>query len=140
MTGFLIATHGKLADGLLDAVELIAGPQKNVITLGLKHEDGIDDFTEKVKLSIERLGKQGDVVVFTDLLGASPYNATIKCVKAIKNVNFRVLTGTNLGMLIEVFMQREIKPEICADELATLALEKGKEGITELFDQLEKMQ
>lgn len=140
MMGILIATHGKLAEGLLDAVKLITGPQENVLTLGLEHEDSIEEFTDNVKMAIEQLGRDGEVLVFTDLIGASPYNATVKCVNTIKDVKFRVVTGTNLGMLIEVFLKRSADPDIGVEELAQIALTKGKENITELFDQLARMQ
>lgn len=140
MTGILIATHGTLADGLLDAVQLIIGEQADVITLGLKHEDSIEEFTDKVKSSIQRLGKSGDVLVFTDLKGASPYNATVKCVSTIKDVHFRVLTGTNLGMLIEVFLKRMLDTNVSVDDLADLAKIKGRESVTELFDEIKTIQ
>lgn len=140
MTGILIATHGTMASGMLNAVELLAGKQNHVETIGLTHEDSIEDFTDKVRESIERLGKRGDVLVFTDLMGASPYNATVKCVESVKDVHFRVLTGTNLGMLLDVFLKRSADSEITADELVDSAISAGKEGVTELFNEVNKMQ
>ena len=41
MVGILIATHGGFAEGLLSAVELIAGKQEKVETVGLYHGDGV---------------------------------------------------------------------------------------------------
>ena len=35
MTGILIATHGDLAEGLLNAIELLAGKQEKIETIGL---------------------------------------------------------------------------------------------------------
>ena len=35
MVGFVIATHGKLASGFLDAVKLIIGEQENIGEIGL---------------------------------------------------------------------------------------------------------
>ena len=39
MVGVLIATHGGFAEGILNAVELIAGKQEGVKTIGLFHGD-----------------------------------------------------------------------------------------------------
>lgn len=130
MLGYIIATHGHLAAGFLDAVELIAGKQKNVSVMGLDHDDSIDEFTNELKRNIELSGKNGDVIVFTDMLGASPYNSAAKCVGSIKDTHFRVMTGTNLGMLIEGFLQREIHPEWGAEEMSKFLIKKVSQNFT----------
>lgn len=139
MLGYVIATHGQLAAGLLDAVELIAGKQERVAVIGLNHADSIEEFTGKLQEEIERFGTDGEVIVFTDMLGASPYNSAVKCVGLVRNVTFRVMTGTNLGMLIEGFLQREIHPEWEAEEMSSFLIKKGKESVTELYHEISKM-
>ena len=44
MVGFLIATHGGFARGILDSIELIAGKQERIDTISILHETSIDVF------------------------------------------------------------------------------------------------
>ena len=41
MVGFLIATHGGFARGILDSIELIAGKQERIDTISILHETSI---------------------------------------------------------------------------------------------------
>ena len=66
---FLIATHGGFAEGILNAVELIAGKQEGVKTIGLFHGDGIDEFSDKVQTAYEELDDGDGVLVFVDIFG-----------------------------------------------------------------------
>ncbi len=78
MVGVLIATHGGFAEGILNAVELIAGKQEGVKTIGLFHGDGIDEFSDKVQTAYEELDDGDGVLVFVDIFGGSPSNAVMK--------------------------------------------------------------
>ena len=51
--------------------------------IGLRHEDSIDTFIENVKELAQRT--ENDVLFLTDLLGASPYNATAQAMNHCKN-------------------------------------------------------
>ena len=59
MVGILIAAHGGFAEGLLSAVELIAGEQNQVKTIGLYHGDGIDELEQKNQDGSKRAGGWG---------------------------------------------------------------------------------
>lgn len=52
MVGILITTHGGFAEGLLNAVELIAGKQEKAKTIGLYHGDGIDELEHKIRTAV----------------------------------------------------------------------------------------
>ena len=47
MIGIVVMTHGALADGIVNACELVTGPAKQVETLSLKREDNIDDRAQR---------------------------------------------------------------------------------------------
>ena len=59
MVGILIAAHGGFAEGLLNAVELIAGEQNQVKTIGLYHGDGIDELEQKIRMAVKELDDGG---------------------------------------------------------------------------------
>ncbi|MCB7381237.1 hypothetical protein LIZ99_22020, partial [Parabacteroides distasonis] len=48
MVGFLIATHGGFARGILDSIELIAGKQERIDTISILHETSIDVFGKEL--------------------------------------------------------------------------------------------
>lgn len=103
MVGVLILTHGKLADGLKNSVEMIMGQNESFNTLGLYEGDDFAEFKEKVLEQICELDSGEGVIVLVDLFGASPYNSVMFNYQEIKRreKNIRLITGVNLPMVIE---------------------------------------
>ena len=134
MIGILIITHGDFADGIINSVEVILGKQENTRALGLYPGDSIDDFKEKVLHSIEQLSLKGDVLIFTDLFGASPYNAVALNKNNAKDIEFRCITGVNLPMLLEAFSSRTC---LSINDIVEKCMKIGRDGIKELFNELQ---
>jgi PTS system mannose-specific IIA component len=131
LIGVLLLTHGGLAAGYASALELITGHCENFDYLGLYHETSIEDYRVASANKIRDLDQGQGVLVFCDILGASPYNVTAQNYKLLKDTNeYRAITGVNLPMLIEALYCRET---MALDELATHIQEIGKEGVKELF-------
>ena len=49
MIPILIATHGGLAKAYYETAELLAGSITDVYTIGLYHEDSVDEFASNVE-------------------------------------------------------------------------------------------
>ncbi|AYO31324.1 PTS sugar transporter subunit IIA [Biomaibacter acetigenes] len=134
MIGVLIVTHGDLGKELLYSAELIVGKQRNVATLGLFHGDSIDGFSEKVSKTIKELEEGEGVLVFVDLYGGSPSNATaLNMKKFFKNMQFECITGVNLPMVLEALMLRS---SYNLKKLKEHCIEAGLLGIKDLYQQL----
>lgn len=103
MVGVLILTHGKLADGLKNSVEMIMGQNESFNTLGLYEGDDFSEFKKNVLEHISLLDTGEGVLVLVDLFGASPYNSVMFNYQEIKSreKNIRLITGVNLPMVIE---------------------------------------
>lgn len=103
MVGVLILTHGKLADGLKNSVEMIMGQNESFNTLGLYEGDDFSEFKENILEHISLLDTGEGVLVLVDLFGASPYNSVMFNYQEIKSreKNVRLITGVNLPMVIE---------------------------------------
>lgn len=136
MVGAVIATHGKLAEGMLDSIELIAGKQKNVRTLSLCHGDDIDLFREKIKNAVIELSEGDGVIVFADLFFASPYNQAARAYTELKEYPYRLVTGVNLPMIFDFIGCRESGKSL--DELAQSVMNAGQDGIKEFFKEMAK--
>ena len=52
MIGGIIATHAGLANGFLEAVEMIAGKQENLLAVSLREGDGLEILRERSLLSL----------------------------------------------------------------------------------------
>ena len=134
MTGILIATHGDLAEGLLNAIELLAGKQEKIETIGLYHGDGIDAFAQEVEKTYEKLNGEDGVLVFVDILGGSPSNAVMKLMNEKDNV--KAIAGVTLPMVIQAVFMRE---DCSADELCSLCYQAGAEGQVFLHEKYKEM-
>lgn len=134
MVGILVATHGGFAEGILNAVELLAGKPEKVETIGLYHGDGIDEFSGKVEDAITRLDDGDGVLVFVDIVGGSPYNAVMKCFS--KKENLKAIAGVNMAMLIQAVMMRE---GTSLDELCDLCGEAGKTALAFMHETYAEM-
>jgi len=125
MVGMLIVTHGRLGEGLLDAMQMIAGPQEKVDFVSLKEGDSIDELKDKILNAVKTLDDGSGVLVFVDMFGASPSNAAAY----LLNENVEVITGVNLPMLLEIVSFRESSS---LQELAANAMTAGVESVKNL--------
>lgn len=138
MVALLLVTHGDLAKALVGGVKLIMGDAPLVETYGLYHGDDIDGLKDTVKDAIIRLEEQSEgdgVLVLTDLLGGSPYNATARSFYELgNNVKAECITGVNLPMVLEAasgasYMDLEALKNAC--------LKSGTGGILNLKDKIQ---
>ena len=126
MVGVVIASHANLCEGLLNAVSLIAGKQEQVETIGLFHEDGIEQFKQKVFDAIEKVDTGDGVICFVDFIGGSPANAMMEY---SRNHELHCVVGVNMPMLLEMFLSREGKTPA---ELEAMCIETGRNNINSL--------
>lgn len=102
---FIIASHGKFAQGLYDSLSLIMGEQKNVETLCAYIDD--NNIEEQIKDLLQKYQEE-DLIVLTDLYGGSVNNLFMKF---IKMDNFFLVSGINLPMLIEMICSQYLSSE-----------------------------
>lgn len=92
----LLLSHGPLCEGLKKSVEMIMGPQENIIALPLSEEMGIDDYKEKVQEILKTLP---DPMVFVDVLGGTPSGTMTRLLA--EGIDVPVYAGMNMPMVIE---------------------------------------
>lgn len=129
MIGLLIATHGKMASGLINSVELIMGQQKNIDYLELYHETDIDGFGKDIVEKVKNLDQGKGVLILVDLFSASPYNQSVLNKVNMDTVRNRIVTGVNLPMLLETLALRDSQDSV--EDLWKIAMTAGVEGIKE---------
>lgn len=133
MVGILVTGHGNFATGLTSALKLIAGEKYNLIGVDFKEGYSTEDLEEKIRIGFKELDSD-EILVLSDLAGGSPFKVSATLSQIITNKNIKVLSGANLGMLIETALCRE---GMNLEELTEFALNSGKDSI-KLFELKEK--
>ena len=100
MRRYYIASHGKLASGMVSAVEMITGSNKGLINYDLHDYKVPDAIYEAMYQEIEK-NPNDEYIIFTDLLGGSVHNSLL-CLCSSKNVY--LISGMNLGMILEIIL------------------------------------
>lgn len=104
MLGIVIATHGTLSDGLKDSAEVIFGATNNLATANLNPGDDVQELGAKIKTAIHEVEKGEGVIVFVDLVSASPYNQSVLVTNSLEKAlqdSVYIIGGVNLPMLLE---------------------------------------
>lgn len=125
MIGVIVSGHGNFATGMTSALNLILGNQDNYKTVDFPESDTATELENNIKDAIKSLCHCEKIIIFCDLLSGSPFNISI--MEAMKTENIKVIYGTNLGMLIESMMKRNMGVEF--DSLVNEAIEIGKSQI-----------
>ncbi|HGM3507529.1 TPA: PTS sugar transporter subunit IIA [Clostridioides difficile] len=129
MAGIIIAAHGNMAKAMLESAELIVGKQEKVETLGLNHGDSIDEFSRRLEEGIEKYKGEG-VLILLDFYGGTPFNTSAVVInKFAKECELECLTGVNLPMLLELFLNRDTMK---LKDLKNLCTQVGMSGIKDV--------
>lgn len=123
---YVITGHGQFAPGLLSAFEMIGGANSSVVAVPFVSENA-SEFAAKLEQAITDAEKDSDsgVVVFTDLMGGTPFNTAMVC--ALKHADVEVVAGTNLPMLLECILASDSTDN--AQSIAAKAVESGSAGV-----------
>lgn len=120
--GVVLVTHGEFGKALLDAAEMVLGPQEKCLAIGVDVQVGVDETMESIRKAIRSVETGHGVVALTDLFGGSPTTMSLSLMKSEK---LEVITGVNLPMLVTTLQSRSMN----LDALAEKAKSAGAQGI-----------
>lgn len=126
MIGLIISGHGKFASGLHTSLKLIVGEPSNIEYVDFEEADSIEDLKKKYYTSLKNLRDCDNVLALSDLPGGSPFKTLVE-VKTEIDKPMEVISGTNLPMLLEISMTKDIVDDLYS--LSESAIEVGKSGI-----------
>lgn len=125
MKAILLISHGLMAEGVKDAVSLIADVSM-VEALGLMPSDSPEDFQQAIQAKLSTMNTENGAVVFVDLLGGTPgHQAAYLCVE---RDDVEVITGMNLPMILEYVTMNQFVDDINIEDI----INTGKDGIQHL--------
>lgn len=121
----VVASHGKLCEGLVDALHMMVAEPAPVVAVGLD-DHGIDNFRERLVAAVDASLAQGKTLIMSDLIGGTPYNEAYALFLQHPE-ELRVVAGANFPMLVEVGIVAADSDDL--DEVVGIALEAGRAGV-----------
>ena len=130
--GLVLVAHGPLAYALRESAEMIVGLQTNTIALSLDTDESLESLTAQIATAVERANRGAGVLLLVDLFGGTPSNAATL---SMNKYSTEVVTGMNLGMVLEVVSQRDGKT---LAELADVAESAGRASVVTVGRRLKR--
>ncbi len=127
MVNIIIASHGKMAEGIFQSGSMIFGDQPNVKVCSLMPSEGPADLRAKVEEAIASFEDQEEILFLVDLFGGTPYNQINGLLDGHED-KWAMVCGMNLGMLVEAYGMR-LDPSNTAHDIATHIIETGRDGV-----------
>ena len=123
MAQIIIASHGSLAEGMVDSICMVAGGVADrVETYSLHPGENPNDFYETLRERVAASDEQ--FIIMCDIKGGSVHNALFRLTEL---PNVVVFAGVTLAMALEVILtvQDKMTPEQAQQVLAA-----AREGVT----------
>lgn len=131
MKSILLVSHGKLAEGMKETLELLSGVIEQLDTLALGPGQDMQEFSQLLRDKIEYLDTGQGVVIFTDLAFGTPSNIAVQL---LNNKDYQdkvqIIAGMNLPMILEYTQLRDSNNKF--DEIIKI----GKDGIIDFNEKL----
>lgn len=122
MRKYLLASHGTFAEGLKNSLELILGPQRNVLCISAYVTEETDILKEALNI-IHSLNPEDELIIFSDILGGSVNNNLISLVQ---DSGVHLVTGMNLPLVLNI-ISSDTEPNI--KDIIKDSLQQSKEGM-----------
>ena len=125
MIGIVVVTHSQLGEALIEAAEFIVGNRpEGVVSVSIDLNQNVDKLREKVAAGIKKAGREGGVLLLTDMFGGTPSNISYSF---LEEGRVEVLSGVNLPILVHA-MNSRVKMGL--SELAASLETFGRKSIT----------
>lgn len=115
MVAIIVAGHGRIAAGMVEAAKMIFGGKPELEAITFENKEGIEDLKRHYQSALVKFRSEKEVLFLIDIFGGSPYNAAIQLAYGKKGIE--VLTGVNLPLLLEA-LSLQNQPGITVKQLA----------------------
>lgn len=119
MIRFVLASHGRLAEGMRDSIRLLLGESAELYTI-CAYTQGPDDVMREIEQLFDTFAENDKIIVMTDLMGGS-VNSAFACL--LPKRKFWLVAGVSLGLVAELLL---IKEEDNIEKGIEAALENGR--------------
>ncbi|WP_373155356.1 PTS sugar transporter subunit IIA [Clostridium sp. AUH-JLR23] len=129
MKYLVLVSHGQFADGLKDALSMLAGERDDVLSAGLKNGKSADEFAEEFSHVIEGIHQDDEIILLGDLIGGSPLTTAMNVI-AEKGLSEHCATigGMNLPLALTTVL---MKDTMARDDLVVQVLNEAQSALKE---------
>ncbi|MHC5249129.1 PTS mannose/fructose/sorbose transporter subunit IIAB [Enterococcus sp. LJL90] len=113
MKNILLVSHGEMAAGVRNSLEMIIGKQSHLTVVSLKPDGDNRQFEHDLLDKMKALN--GQTLIIADLLGGTPANVAVKLFSESPDVD--IIAGLSLPLAIEAVMN----PEASSQDLVEIA-------------------
>lgn len=139
MKKILLASHGKLALGLKDSLEMFLGKSDSIVAVGA-YIDSTDNYIQEIQQFIDSV-EGDDAVIFTDIYGGSVNQQVTKMVLTA-NKKIPIITSMNMPIVLSVALSEKemtstVINQLCIDCIPQMVVlpinEEKRDEMDEFF-------
>lgn len=120
MRRVVLASHGRLAAGMKNSVEMVVGAQEHLMTISA-YVDGCTDPAQELKQLVDSLEEGDELVILTDVLGGSVNN---EASQFVNEPGVFVVTGMNLPLVLTLMIDNATPTQQLIDATVAEAREQ----------------
>lgn len=122
MRRYIVATHARLSEGILSALDMIVGRQKPISAYCAYVEDHVF-FKDELEKEIAGYPLTDEILIFTDLYGGSVNNELLPFINL---PNVYLISGVNLIVIISMLIASEEEP---IEEMIERTIREAQSGM-----------
>ena len=105
----VLVSHGQFADGLANALGMLAGKRNDLLSCGLEDGKSADEFAEKFAEVIAPIQEDDEILLLGDLIGGSPLTTACNVIneKGLTNQT-RIVGGMNLPLGLTALLMKDV--------------------------------
>ena len=135
MIGILISSHGKMAEGMLDTLNMFYSSElENVAALCYQESITLDDFNEKMNVTIQKINDGSGVIILTDIVGGTPMKEGIKYISD----DIIMISGMNFSLLLDLVIKRNTVKNVKELDVGSI-IEDAKQGIVNINEMIKEI-
>ena len=113
----VLISHGELAKGMQNSVQLLLGEQEHLTAYSLHPEHRVDELVALLKKEVRMYGAE-NLLILSDVQYGSPFNAAVAL--ALEYPQIHHITGMNLAVVLSALSARkEDFPELDLDGICS---------------------
>lgn len=124
MTQIILASHGNLAKGMKDTLNMIIGDVSMVEAFSSYRDEDVS-IREAVEAVVKEKYDEGDIFILTDILGGSVNTEMMSLIKKYPKIH--VISGMNLPVVISLATQTNKISEKLLQEI----IEESQHGVVD---------
>lgn len=126
----VLVSHGMLAPGLHNALEMLAGEgREDILSTSLENGMSSEVYAENLRNRLAVVGKEDEILLFGDLVGGSPLTTAANIIAQMDLLERTVMIGgMNLPLVLSATLMKDTMDR---KELAEMLIPEAREELKE---------